>query len=50
MIPISVCIITRDEENRIGKCLSPLIPYEFEIIVVDTGSKDRTKEIALQYT
>lgn len=50
MIPISVCIITRDEENRIGKCLAPLIPYGFEIIVVDTGSKDRTKEIALQYT
>ena len=50
MIPISVCIITRDEESRIGKCLSPLKPYGFEIIVVDTGSKDRTKEIALQYT
>lgn len=50
MVPISVCIITRDEENRIGKCLEPLVPYGFEIIVVDTGSVDHTKEIALQYT
>ena len=50
MIPISVCIITKNEEERIEKCLAPLVPYNFEIIVVDTGSTDRTKEIALKYT
>ncbi|MCM1261261.1 MAG: glycosyltransferase [Butyrivibrio sp.] len=50
MVPISVCIITRDEENKIGKCLAPLVPYGFEIIVVDTGSVDRTKDIAREYT
>ncbi|MCM1143523.1 MAG: glycosyltransferase family 2 protein [Blautia sp.] len=50
MIPISVCIITKNEEQHIGKCLAPLVPYGFEIIVVDTGSTDSTKEIALQYT
>lgn len=50
MIPISVCIIAKNEEDHIGKCLEPLTPYGFEIIVVDTGSTDRTKEIALQYT
>ena len=50
MIPISVCIITKNEEDKIEKCLAPLVPYNFEIIVVDTGSTDRTKEIALKYT
>ena len=47
--PISVCIIAKDEEARIGKCLASIKPYGFEIIVVDTGSADRTKEIASQY-
>lgn len=50
MIPISVCIIAKNEEKNIEKCLAPLVPYNFEIIVVDTGSIDRTKEIALKYT
>lgn len=50
MIPISVCIITKNEEVNIEKCLAPLAPYPFEIIVVDTGSTDRTKEVALKYT
>ena len=50
MIPISVCIIAKNEEERIEKCLAPLMTYDFEIIVVDTGSTDRTKELALKYT
>lgn len=50
MIPISVCIIAKNEEQNIEKCLAPLAPYNFEIIVVDTGSTDRTKEIARKYT
>ena len=49
MHPISVCIIAKNEEGRIGKCLASIKPYGFEIIVVDTGSTDRTKEIASQY-
>lgn len=49
-IPVSVCIIARNEEKNIGKCLDALKPYGFEIIVVDTGSTDRTREIASQYT
>ena len=47
--PISVCIIAKNEEKRIEKCLSSIKPYGFEIIVVDTGSTDRTKEIASRY-
>lgn len=50
MVPISVCIITKNEEVNIEKCLAPLMPYGFEIVVVDTGSTDRTKEVAAKYT
>lgn len=49
MHPISVCIIAKNEEARIEKCLSSIKPYGFEIVVVDTGSTDRTKEIASNY-
>ena len=48
-IPISVCIIAKNEEKYIEECLKKLQPYGFEIIVTDTGSTDRTKEIAEQY-
>lgn len=49
MHPISVCIIAKNEESHIEKCLAALKPYDFEIVVVDTGSTDRTKEIAANY-
>ena len=47
---LSVCIIAKNEEKNIERCLACLKLYGFEVIVVDTGSTDRTKEIALQYT
>ena len=47
---LSVCIITKNEEKNINLCLRCLKTYGFEIIVADTGSTDRTREIALQYT
>lgn len=49
MHPISVCIIAKNEDKRIEKCLASVKPYGFEIVVVDTGSTDRTKEIASRY-
>lgn len=49
MHPISVCIIAKNEESRIEKCLASIKPYGFEIVVVDTGSTDHTKEIAEKY-
>ena len=49
MQPISVCIIAKNEESRIEHCLLSVKPYDFEIVVVDTGSTDRTKEIAARY-
>lgn len=48
-VPISVCIIAKNEEKYIEECLRRLQPYGMEIIVADTGSTDRTKEIALKY-
>ncbi len=50
MIPISVCIIMRDEEKHIETCLKHLKQYPFEIVVMDTGSQDRSIEIAKAYT
>ena len=51
---ISICMIVRDEENNLEKCLDSFLPIIFcdwcELIVVDTGSKDRTKQIAYGYT
>lgn len=49
-LPISVCIIAKNEEKHIGNCLERIRPYGFEIIVVDTGSEDATREIAKRYT
>ena len=48
-VPISVCIIAKNEEKYIEECLKKLKPYGFEIVVTDTGSTDRTKEIAQKY-
>ena len=50
MITISVCMIVKNEEEQLDACLKSLVPIADEIIVVDTGSIDRTKEIAAQYT
>lgn len=50
MTPISVCIIGKNEEQNIENCLAPLVSYPFEIVYVDTGSTDRTRELAAKYT
>ena len=48
-VPISVCLIAKNEEKNIEECLKRIKPYGFEIIVTDTGSTDKTKEIAARY-
>ncbi|MGL5153259.1 MAG: tetratricopeptide repeat-containing glycosyltransferase family 2 protein [Clostridium sp.] len=46
---LSACIIAKNEEKHIGTCLESLQGVADEIIVVDTGSTDRTVEIAESY-
>ena len=46
---ISLCMIVKDEESNLGHCLMSLKPVVHEIIVVDTGSTDRTIEIAKEH-
>ena len=47
---ISCCLIVKDEENYIRSALNSVKGLADEIIVVDTGSKDKTKEIAKEFT
>jgi glycosyltransferase involved in cell wall biosynthesis len=46
MAGISACLITRDEEKHIGRCLRSLAWVD-DIVIVDSGSTDRTREICL---
>lgn len=50
MITISVCMIVKNEEDVLARCLDCARRFADEIIVVDTGSTDKTKEIAKDFT
>lgn len=50
MLPISVCMISKNEEQHIEECLKRLTPYHYEIIIADTGSTDNTIKTASKYT
>ena len=43
---IALCMIARDEEAMLGACLASVAGVGDDIVVVDTGSRDRTVEIA----
>ena len=50
MVSISLCMIVKNEEKVLARCLDSVRDLMDEIIIVDTGSDDSTKEIALKYT
>ena len=49
MITISLCMIVKNEEAVLERCLKSVGDIADEIVIVDTGSTDGTKEIAEQY-
>lgn len=49
-ITISLCMIVKNEEQVLARCLDSVADLMDEIVIVDTGSTDRTKEIAARYT
>ncbi len=46
---ISACIITKNEESNLPRCLTSLATIVDEIVIVDSGSSDRTKFIATDF-
>lgn len=50
MPTISLCMIVKNEEMHIARCLNSVAELVDEIIIVDTGSTDRTVEIVSDYT
>jgi glycosyltransferase involved in cell wall biosynthesis len=50
MATISLCMIVKNEAAVLARCLDSIADLMDEIIIVDTGSTDATKEIAAEYT
>ena len=50
MASISVCMIVKNEEKVLERCLTSLQGIWDELVIVDTGSVDSTKEIARKFT
>jgi glycosyltransferase involved in cell wall biosynthesis len=47
---ISLCMIVKNEEKVLRRCLESVTGFMDEIVIIDTGSTDSTKEIAREYT
>lgn len=50
MVTISLCMIVKNEESVLARCLNSVKDIVDEIIIIDTGSTDNTKEIAKGFT
>lgn len=50
MKTISVCMIVKNEEGVLARCLESVLSFCDELIIVDTGSTDKTISIAKTYT
>ncbi|WP_141504225.1 glycosyltransferase [Paenibacillus luteus] len=49
-VTVSLCMIVKNEEETLERCLSSVADLVHEINIVDTGSTDKTKEIAARFT
>lgn len=49
MSTVSVCMIVKNEERVLARCLDSLAGLADEIVIADTGSTDETKTIAVRY-
>lgn len=47
---ISACMIVKNEEKNLQRAVESLLSFADELVIVDTGSTDRTKQIAKRYT
>ena len=47
---VSICIITKNEKEKLEKCLKSFQDTGYDIVVVDTGSTDGTQEMVKKYT
>jgi glycosyltransferase involved in cell wall biosynthesis len=50
LITISLCMIVKNEEAVLERLLKTMSEVADQIVIMDTGSTDRTKEIAARYT
>jgi glycosyltransferase involved in cell wall biosynthesis/Tfp pilus assembly protein PilF len=46
---VSLCMIVKNEEHHLGDCLRSVADLVDEMVVVDTGSEDRTRELAREF-
>ena len=49
MATVSLCMIVRNEEKVLARCLDSVRGIADEICITDTGSTDKTREIAQKY-
>ena len=50
MISLSLCMIVKNEEKVLPRILKPMKEIVDKILICDTGSTDRTKEIIREFT
>ena len=50
MISVSMCMIVKNEQDILKRCLDSYAGTYDELIIIDTGSTDNTLELARQYT